>query len=385
MNLESEILQVNIDDIIPNRFQPRLNFDEKALNELAASIKEHGIIQPLVLRKTGDKYEIIAGERRYKAACLAGLTQVPAIISNIDDNASAEVAVVENLQRKNLSAIEEAKSYEKLIKNNNLTQEQLAAKMGISQSAVANKLRLLNLDEDVQNALLTEKISERHARSLLALKDPNEQRKMLNRVLNERLTVKQLDEEIKKLTNPSDATDDIPIVKQFNPNIEDIKNNAEDISLEQVTPPSIDTQENNDSSSNEGNDLSNKFFNFLDENDNSVEEPEIPVSENKPETNEQPNQNQTPENIFNSQPNIPDNKQEPENLFDENLETLDITPPKPAESLSVNEPPKEEITLTDAINDIRDLVQNYEDKGITINIDEIDFNNMYQIILKIPK
>ncbi len=385
MNLESEVLQVNIDDIIPNRFQPRLNFDEKALNELAASIKEHGIIQPLVLRKTGDKYEIIAGERRYKAACLAGLTQVPAIISNIDDNASAEVAVVENLQRKNLSAIEEAKSYEKLIKNNNLTQEQLAAKMGISQSAVANKLRLLNLDEDVQNALLTEKISERHARSLLALKDPDEQRKMLNRVLNERLTVKQLDEEIKKLTNPSDATDDIPIVKQFNPNIEDIKNNAEDISLEQVTPPSIDTQENNDSSSTEGNELSNKFFNFLDENDNSTDEPEIPASEDKPVTNEQPDQNQTPENIFNSQLNIPDNKQEPENLFDENLETLDINPPKPAESLSVNEPPKEEITLTDAINDIRDLVQNYEDKGITINIDEIDFNNMYQIILKIPK
>ena len=115
MNHENEIVNVRIDEIIPNRFQPRLAFDEKELNDLADSIKLHGIIQPLVLRRIGDKYEIIAGERRYKASVLAGLTQVPAVIMNIDDQKSAEVAVVENLQRKDLTAIEEAQSYKKIL------------------------------------------------------------------------------------------------------------------------------------------------------------------------------------------------------------------------------------------------------------------------------
>ena len=167
--MEKDIQLIPIEDIIPNRFQPRLAFDEAGLTELSESIKQHGIIQPLVLRRLGDKFEIIAGERRYKAATMAGLQKVPAIISNIDDNKSAEVALVENIQRRNLTAIEEAKSYKSLLDRGYLTQEQLAEKMGVSQSTIANKLRLLNLDEDVQNALLNEKISERHARALLSL------------------------------------------------------------------------------------------------------------------------------------------------------------------------------------------------------------------------
>ena len=134
MNHENEIVNVRIDEIIPNRFQPRLAFDEKELNELADSIKMHGIIQPLVLRRIGDKYEIIAGERRYKASVLAGLTQVPAVIMNIDDQKSAEVAVVENLQRKDLTAIEEAQSYKKILDMGYLTQEELATRMGVAQS-----------------------------------------------------------------------------------------------------------------------------------------------------------------------------------------------------------------------------------------------------------
>ena len=153
MNLDQTVIQVHIEDIIPNRFQPRLNFDEEALQELAESIKEHGIIQPLVLRKLGDKYEIIAGERRYKAATMAGLSTVPAVIANIDDNRAAEVAIVENVQRKNLTAIEEARSYKNLLDKGYLTQEGLAKKMGLSQPAIANKLRLLNLDDEVQQAL----------------------------------------------------------------------------------------------------------------------------------------------------------------------------------------------------------------------------------------
>lgn len=234
MNLESGVLQVHVEDIIPNRFQPRLNFDEQGLKELADSIREHGIIQPLVLRKLGEKYEIIAGERRYKAAQLVGLTTVPAVIANIDDNKSAEVALVENVQRRDLTAIEEARSYKNLLDKGYLTQEQLAKRMGLSQPAVANKLRLLNLDEEVQQALLEERISERHARTLLSLTDKAAQREWLHRVINERLTVRQLDIELKKLkpvdetpVSESDEGGDVPLVSAI-PSIEDIKANAMD-------------------------------------------------------------------------------------------------------------------------------------------------------------
>lgn len=228
MQMESQVVQVNLDDIIPNRFQPRISFDEKALNELAASIKEHGIIQPLVLRKLGRKYEIIAGERRYKAATLAGLQTVPAVISNIDDNKSAEVALVENIQRRDLTPIEEAKSYKNLLEKGYLTQEQLAKKMGLSQSAISNKLRLLNLDVKVQQALLDNKISERHARSLLKLNNNEEQKKWLDRIIKERLTVKKLDELLKKEVNIEEKdTEDIPLVDT--PDIEQIKKQATDI------------------------------------------------------------------------------------------------------------------------------------------------------------
>ena len=186
MNTEKNVQEIPIEDIIPNRFQPRLAFNEEGLNELSESIKEHGIIQPLVVRKLGDKYEIIAGERRYKAATQAGLTKVPVIISDLDDNKSAEVALVENIQRRNLTSIEEAKSYKNLLDRGYLTQEQLATKMGVSQSSIANKLRLLNLDEEVQDALLNEKISERHARALLSLENKEEQKRWLKRIINER-------------------------------------------------------------------------------------------------------------------------------------------------------------------------------------------------------
>ncbi len=241
MNLETGVLQVHIEDIIPNRFQPRLTFDEQGLKELADSIKEHGIIQPLVLRKLGDKYEIIAGERRYKAAQIAGLTTIPAVIANIDDNKSAEVALVENVQRRDLTAIEEARSYKNLLDKGYLTQEQLAKRMGLSQPAIANKLRLLNLDEEVQQALLEERISERHARTLLSLNDKPAQREWLHRVINERLTVRQLDLELKKLKSASptnndlidlggeeESSGDVPLVSGV-PSLEDIKANAIDI------------------------------------------------------------------------------------------------------------------------------------------------------------
>ncbi len=195
-NNENEVVYLYLDDIIPNRFQPRQIFDERALKELAVSIKEHGVIQPIIVRNIGNKYEIIAGERRYKASALAGLTKIPAIVRNLDDKESSKVALLENLQRKNLNPIEEARTYQKILELDQMTQEELAKTMGKSQSAVANKLRLLSLSDVVQDALLKEKISERHARALLSVEDVEKQKKLLDKIITNKMTVRELEEEI---------------------------------------------------------------------------------------------------------------------------------------------------------------------------------------------
>lgn len=198
MDLERKVVDLRLDDILPNRFQPRIKFDENSIFELSESIREHGVIQPIVVRKIGNKYEIIAGERRYKASVMAGKQTIPAIITELNDKDSVEIALIENVQRENLTAIEEAISYRKILDMEMYTQEQLADKLGKNQSTVANKLRLLNLDEEVQEALLENKISERHARSLLKINSPKYQREMLKRIIEERLTVRKTDEEIVK-------------------------------------------------------------------------------------------------------------------------------------------------------------------------------------------
>ena len=173
--------------------------------ELSDSIKEHGVIQPLVVRQVGDKYEIIAGERRYKASVLAGKDTVPVIVKNLSDRDSAEIALIENVQRKNLTPVEEALSYKKILDMGYTTQEELAMKLGKSQSAIANKVRLLNLSDEVQEALLENKISERHARSLLRLKTHTEQNKLLDQIIKERMTVRKTDEAINKIINEKEG------------------------------------------------------------------------------------------------------------------------------------------------------------------------------------
>ncbi len=213
--MNNQVEQISVNDIIPNRFQPRKNFDEESLNELADSIRQHGLIQPLVLRKLGDKYEIIAGERRFKAANIIGLKTVPSIVMEINDADSAEIALVENIQRKDLTAIEEAKSYEKILELGQMNQEELAKRVGKTQSTVSNKLRLLNLSDEAQQALLDTKISERHARSLLKLKDKTAQNEMLNKIIENRLTVRETDNEIKNMLGndtPQDTEEDSEII-----------------------------------------------------------------------------------------------------------------------------------------------------------------------------
>lgn len=194
-----QLTVLNMADILPNRFQPRIKFDEEKLEELAESIAKYGVIQPIVVRPVNNKYEIIAGERRFKASKLANKSTIPVIVVNLSDKDSEEIALLENIQRQALSPIEEAVSYKRILDMGYITQEELAKKIGKAQSTIANKIRLLNLDDEVQSYLLNNKISERHARSLLRISDKEKQVEMLHRIVNERLTVKQTDKEIEKL------------------------------------------------------------------------------------------------------------------------------------------------------------------------------------------
>lgn len=206
MNVGNSILELPIEDLILNSFRQRLVVDNESLADLAESIKAHGIIQPIVVRKVDLKYEIIAGERRYRAAKIAGLLKVPAILTNLNEKQIAELSIVENVQRKSLNAIEEAKSYKTLLDKDLMTINELANKMGVSEIVVDNKLKLLTLDAEVQDALLNEKISERHARSLLKINDAETQKKYLNQIIDERLTVKQVEDMIKQNIVETDSS-----------------------------------------------------------------------------------------------------------------------------------------------------------------------------------
>lgn len=378
MNHENEIVNVRIDEIIPNRFQPRLAFDEKELNDLADSIKLHGIIQPLVLRRIGDKYEIIAGERRYKASVLAGLTQVPAVIMNIDDQKSAEVAVVENLQRKDLTAIEEAQSYKKILDMGYLTQEQLATRMGVAQSTIANKLRLLNLSIPVKEALLHNKISERHARSLLNIQDNNLQISMLNRIINERLTVRQTDEEINKLLGKSKKEEDTTPLKVEVENTQYVdinkeKEKSKDI-INPYIPKDIDALLKPQTEEIKEKTEQQKIIKeepIIKESEKNIINPFQEI-ETEPEIMDFDVTNQTFENPATSK--VSDTEES--SIIEEFRQSKDT----PLEETS-----SEPKSLSKAINSARDEARKIENMGFNVDTEEFDFEDMYQIIIKIQK
>ena len=192
---------VDIDLVEPNPYQPRLEFDDEALMDLAQSIRENGLIQPITVREMDGRYQIIAGERRFRALKLNGAVDVPVLIMDANEVQMAEMALVENIQRENLSAIEEAKSYVEIMKYSGLNQSQLALRVGKSQSSIANKIRLLNLDEDVQEAVSTKKISERHARALIGL-DEEKQHDALEKIVKKGMTVAQTEKMLKEQAQP---------------------------------------------------------------------------------------------------------------------------------------------------------------------------------------
>ncbi len=186
-----EIKQIPVDEVVGSPYQPRTIFDEEKIEELCQTIRTHGVIQPIVVRLRGGRYEIIAGERRWRAVRKLGLTTVPAIVREFNDSQAASIALIENLQREGLTAIEEAAAYEKLLEMHKLTQESLAQRLGKSQSTIANKLRLLQLPEEVKQTLMKREITERHARALLSLGSEELQLKVLKEIVEKELNVKQ--------------------------------------------------------------------------------------------------------------------------------------------------------------------------------------------------
>ena len=191
---KDEIVMVKLDELRANPYQPRKVFDEAALKELSDSIKEHGVFQPIIVKKSIKGYEIIAGERRVKASRLAGLTEIPAIIRDFNDTQMMEIALLENLQRENLNAIEEATAYKKLQDTLNLTQEDLAKRLGKSRSHITNMVGLLSLPESIKEEIVKNNISMGHARVLSKLDDQNQQEELLQRVIKEDLSVRALEE-----------------------------------------------------------------------------------------------------------------------------------------------------------------------------------------------
>ena len=205
-NVSRETL-IGINEIEPNKSQPRKVFDEDTLQELADSIKQYGIIQPLVVQKKGELYEIIAGERRWRAARMAGLKKIPVIIREYTEQEIAEISLIENIQREDLNAIEEAMAYQRLIREFKLKQDELAERVSKSRTAITNSMRLLKLDERVQQMLIDDMISSGHGRTLLAVEDGEQQYILATKIMDEKLSVRETEKLVKKFLSAKEETE----------------------------------------------------------------------------------------------------------------------------------------------------------------------------------
>lgn len=222
--------EINIDLIHVNPYQPRKHFDQQAIDELASSIATHGVFTPILVRESLNGYELIAGERRFRASKQAGLKTIPAIIRNFSDEEMMEIAILENIQRENLSAIEEANGYAKLMENLNYTQEQVAQRVGKSRVYVTNLLRLLNLPASVQTLINDGKISNSTARALLSLKDENKIEELANKIVKEGLSTREVEQLVKEKQKPGK-----PIEKKGNPYLTDVANRLQEKFATKVT------------------------------------------------------------------------------------------------------------------------------------------------------
>lgn len=212
---KSGVQVMKINEVEPNRDQPRKNFDEDALLELSDSIKQFGVLQPLLVRKRKDYYEIIAGERRWRAAKLAGVKEVPVIEKEYTDQEILEIGLIENIQRENLNPIEEAIAYKRLLEEFNLKQDEVAERVSKSRTAVTNSMRLLKLSDKVQQMILDDMISTGHARALLAIDDPELQYTLANKIFDEKLSVRETEKLVKEIKNPKKPKEKKPVANSF--------------------------------------------------------------------------------------------------------------------------------------------------------------------------
>lgn len=221
------IKKIDINDIEPNKKQPRKNFDEEELNDLSKSILEHGIIQPLVVREINGKYEIVAGERRYRAARLAGINEIPVIVKNFSDQQTLEVALVENIQREDLNPMELACAYSLLMERFDLNQEEVADKVGKSRPSVANILRLLKLHPYVQEKLRENEITFGHARALLSVKESKVQKELTDMIVEKQLSVRDVEKYIQMLSKKADESKEKGEKQAYNPFYREIQENLQ--------------------------------------------------------------------------------------------------------------------------------------------------------------
>ena len=212
---KSGVQVMKINEVEPNRDQPRKNFDEDALLELSDSIKQFGVLQPLLVRKRKDYYEIIAGERRWRAAKLAGVKEVPVIEKEYTDQEILEIGLIENIQRENLNPIEEAIAYKRLLEEFNLKQDEVAERVSKSRTAVTNSMRLLKLSDKVQQMIIDDMISTGHARALLAIEDEEQQYMLANKIFDEKLSVRETEKLVKALKNPKKEEKKPEVENQF--------------------------------------------------------------------------------------------------------------------------------------------------------------------------
>ena len=424
-NEKDEVVQLYLDDIIPNRFQPREIFDERALKELAVSIREHGVIQPIIVRSVQNgKYEIIAGERRYKASALAGLTKIPAIIRNLDDKESSKVALLENLQRKNLNPIEEARTYQKILEIDQMTQEELAKTMGKSQSAVANKLRLLSLPDDIQESLLKEQISERHARALINIPDSKKQKEMLKKIIDNKMSVRSAEEEIKRLYSKNN--DSTQVRPELSNNEQIATTNAFVNSSPLMPTAELPADESNFGKVTiappEGEAMpTGKFINYgeIDKareeaiNNQIAEKPpaitSIDINDLKSNTNDisTPSGGSSLDNLLNiggqtsfitpaEQIVKTESTLEKENKSKDYFNNSDLSAfniPQETSNISpmnngmipISNVADENYTIEEATEKIRNLVEDLKAHGINISTNEMNFEKSFQIIIKLYK
>lgn len=228
---KEEIVNIKLDELRSNPYQPRKVFDEEALKELSDSIKEHGVFQPIIVKKSIKGYEIIAGERRVKASRLAGLTEIPAIIRDFNDQEMMEIALLENLQRENLNAIEEATAYKKLQETLQVTQEELAKRLGKSRSHITNMIGILSLPQNIQDEISKNNVSMGHARVLSKLSDESQQQTLLDKIINEGISVRELE----NLTQS-------PEVKKVNPQVKKTIQNTEYLYLQEELSEKLGTK-----------------------------------------------------------------------------------------------------------------------------------------------